>query len=131
MLLFIPPLLDAVNGYMKSEGACSVVMVVDGDTVKLDCEDGDYKSARILGYDAPEKNAQCIAEYIKANRAAWALRWAMWFADKIEIQKTKLDKYGRDLVILSVDGRDVASHMIASDLARSYQGGKRQGWCGH
>ncbi len=127
--LFIPPLMDTVNGYMKSEGACSVVMVVDGDTVKLECEGDAYKNARILGYDTPEKNAQCITEYIKATRATWALRWALWSADKIQVQKKRIDKYGRELIVLAVDGKDVAAQMISGGFARPYQGGKRQSWC--
>jgi len=128
-VLFLPPLVDAANGYAKTKGACSVVMVVDGDTVKLDCPEDSFKNVRIMGYDTPEKNAHCIAEYIKANHAAWSLRWALWMADEITIHKNRRDKYGRDLIVLHVDGKDVAPQMIAGGLARPYQGGKRQGWC--
>ncbi len=105
-------------------------MLIDGDTVKLQCEEGGSKNARILGYDTPEKNAQCITEYVNANRATWSLRWALWTSDIIEVSSNKRDKYGRDLIVLMVDGKDVADHMISSGLARAYYGGKRQGWCG-
>ena len=53
----------------------------------------------------------------------------MWSADEIEISKVKFDKYGRDLIVLSIDGKDVASEMIARGIARPYHGGKRQSWC--
>ena len=130
LLLFIPPIIDAGNGFWKTKGDCSVVMLIDGDTVKLQCEEGGSKNARILGYDTPEKNAQCITEYVNANRATWPLRWALWTSDIIEVSSNKRDKYGRDLIVLMADGKDVADHMISSGLARAYYGGKRQGWCG-
>ncbi len=114
---------------MKAKGSCNVIAIIDGDTVKLQCDYGAYKNARILGYDTPEKNAQCITEYIKANRATWALRWALWSADTIEITSNTRDKYGRDLIILKADGKDISDYMISTRLARPYKGGKRHGWC--
>ena len=39
------------------------------------------------------------------------------------------DRYGRELRNVQVDGQDVGETMLAAGLARSYAGGKKQGWC--
>jgi endonuclease YncB( thermonuclease family) len=39
------------------------------------------------------------------------------------------DQYGRELRQVFVNGVDVAQTMIGAALARSYGGGKKQGWC--
>jgi endonuclease YncB( thermonuclease family) len=40
-----------------------------------------------------------------------------------------VDRYGRELRQVFVNGVDVAGVMISAGLARSYDGGKKQGWC--
>jgi len=128
-LLFVPPIVDVVNGAMKAKSSCSVSLVMDGDTVKIDCPDSGITSARIIGYDTPEKNARCIGELIKATRATWALRMMLWQAKTIEIRLDGKDRYGRFLTVLRVNGKDVAPYMINTRLARSYNGGRRGSWC--
>lgn len=41
-----------------------------------------------------------------------------------------LDRYGRDLGWVQIGGRDVSDYMLASPLARPYQGRKHPDWCG-
>ena len=128
-LLFVPPIVDVVNGAVKAQSSCSVSLVMDGDTMKIDCPDNGITSARIIGYDTPEKNARCIGEFIKATRATWALRMMLWQARTIEIRLNGKDHYGRFLTVLHVNGKDVAPRMINTGLARSYSGGRRGSWC--
>ena len=45
------------------------------------------------------------------------------------IESGRLDKYGRTLAVLTVNGQDVAATMIGEGLARPYHGERRQGWC--
>ena len=45
------------------------------------------------------------------------------------VESGKLDRYGRTLAVLTVNGQDVAAIMIGEGLARSYHGERRQGWC--
>ena len=46
-------------------------------------------------------------------------------------QRWRLDKYGRVLARLEVDGEDVATLLIAEGHARPYDGrSRRAGWCG-
>lgn len=128
-LVFVPPVVDVVNGAVKAKSSCSVWLVMDGDTVKIDCPDNGISNARIMGYDTPEKNARCIAEFFKATRATWALRLMLWQARTHEIRLDGTDRYNRFLAVLRVNGKDVAPMMIATDLARPYNGGRRKSWC--
>lgn len=121
--------MDVVNGSMKAKSRCSIAMVMDGDTVKIDCPDSGINTARIMGYDAAEKNARCISEFIKATRATWALRLMLWRARTIEISLNGKDRYDRFLILLRVNGKDVAHAIIDTGLARIYSGGRRGSWC--
>jgi micrococcal nuclease len=47
----------------------------------------------------------------------------------VTVSGTKIDKYGRAVREVRINGRDVGEAMIAAGLARSYAGEKRQGWC--
>ena len=49
---------------------------------------------------------------------------------KVAIYRHGRDKYRRELVQITVAGRDVAEVMIAEGLAVAYAGGKRRSWCG-
>lgn len=44
------------------------------------------------------------------------------------IESGKLDKHGRTLATLTVNGRDVGETLIREGLARAYHGGKRLPW---
>ncbi|MBL4750824.1 MAG: thermonuclease family protein [Amylibacter sp.] len=129
LLLLIPPVIDALNGAVKSKSRCDVALVMDGDTIKISCPGYELTSGRILGYDSPEKNARCIPEYILAIRATWGLRTLLWQARTVEIRQNGKDRYQRDLIELRVNGKDVKAAMIRKGLARAYNGGRRGSWC--
>ena len=46
------------------------------------------------------------------------------------IESGKIDRYGRTLAHLTVNGRDIGGVLIGEGLARPYDGRQRQGWCG-
>jgi endonuclease YncB( thermonuclease family) len=129
VFLSVPPIVDVVNGSIKGIGLCSIALVMDGDSVKIDCPDSDIRNARIMGYDTPEKNARCIGEFFKATRATWALRIMLWRARNVEIKIDGKDKYGRALIHLLVNGNDVTPEMVRTGVARIYNGGRRGSWC--
>ncbi len=129
LALVLPPVIDGVNGAAKSKSRCHITRVIDGDTVKIECPDSGTTSGRILGYDAPEKNARCVSEFVQATRATWVLRWGLWQARTIEIRRNGKDRYDRDLILLRVNGSNVAAAMIGKGLARAYGGGRRGSWC--
>ena len=133
-LFLVPTIADLANATMKTvsstEGSCRILRVVDGDTVTLICPEDGMQSARLLGFDTPEKYApRCLAEFIAAEQASWALRTMIQKADRITLSQEGRDQYGRALVRLTLDGQDVATRMVRAGHARTYGGGLRGTWC--
>ena len=114
-----------------------VVRVIDGDTVAVDAS-ADMPpelanlSVRLGGIDTPEKGrrAKCAAER-QAGQAATAFTMAaIEDARQVLVRDPKWGKYGgRVLADLILDGRSLASDLIAAGHARPYDGGRRAGWC--
>lgn len=102
------------------------VRVIDGDTIDVAGE-----RVRILNIDTPERGsrARCEAERVKAERASRALRSRVEAARRIDLERDGLDRYGRTLAIVRLDGVDVGEELIAGGLAVRWGGG-RPDWCG-
>jgi endonuclease YncB( thermonuclease family) len=133
-LLILPGIADLVNATMKPvagvDGNCRILRVVDGDTVTLMCPEEGMESARLLGFDTPEKySPKCLDEFLAAERASWALRTLIQKADRLTVTREGRDQYGRALVRLELDGVDVARLMVRAGHARTYGGGLRGSWC--
>lgn len=133
-LILVPTIADLINAATKTadspQGDCRIIRVIDGDTLSLICPEDGMQSARILGFDTPEKYApKCFSEFVAAERASWALRTMIQKADRISLTQDGTDQYGRALVRLELDGVDVARSMIRAGHARQYGGGLRGGWC--
>lgn len=133
-LVVVPSLADLTNAVLKTvqsaEGPCRILRVIDGDTVTLMCPGDGMQSARLSGFDTPEKYApKCVAELVAAEKATWALRTLIQKADRIELMRDGTDQWGRALVRLTLDGQDVARRMVKTGHARTYGGGLRGSWC--
>ncbi|MBA3910992.1 MAG: hypothetical protein C0524_14245 [Rhodobacter sp.] len=133
-LILLPLAADLVNAALRpvagDGGTCRILRVIDGDTVTLMCPEEGMQSARLLGFDTPEKYApKCLAELIAAERASWALRTLIQKAERLKVTFEGTDQYGRALVRLELDGQNVASRMVRTGLARTYGGGPRGSWC--
>jgi endonuclease YncB( thermonuclease family) len=100
----------------------------DGDTVELICGQ-TVTTARLVGLDAPELEARCPAERTAAEAAKRALASLLRRATRVEVDIEGHDKYGRDLIRLTLDGADAADTLIAKGHARPYDGGPREAWC--
>ncbi|MEM7190400.1 MAG: thermonuclease family protein [Pseudomonadota bacterium] len=125
-----PSTTDFINGYVTTTLGCRVIGVIDGDTVVMHCIGEGRSRGRIVGYDTPELfSPQCITESWYAFRAKWYLRWKLWSGETIAAIATGQDRYGRDLVRISIDGIYLQKTMVNSGLARSYAGGRRYSWC--
>ncbi len=130
----VPTLADLANAALKpaasETGTCRILRVIDGDTVNLMCPEEGLESARLLGFDTPEKfSPACVGEFIAAERASWALRTLIQKADRLTITREGRDRFGRALVRLELDGQDVARSLIRAGHARTYGGGPRGSWC--
>ncbi len=103
-----------------------LLSVVDGDTVRL-----AGATIRLTGFDAPETyRAQCDAELVQGEAATARLRQLINRATAAELAYlSRHDVYGRDLVRLTLDGRNVADTMVGDGFARRYGGGQRRPWC--
>jgi len=116
-----PPERDAVLG-------CALTYVYDGDTVALTCA-GEDQTARLKGIDTPEtKSPRCDAEKAHGDLATLRLR-ALVEEGKIDLDAFGHDKYGRTLVHVLVDGKNVNDTLVDEGLAVTYTGGKRINWC--
>lgn len=98
--------------------------VVDGDTLKIDGE-----RHRIIGFNTPEMNGKCAYE----KRLA---RQAKAYVESLDLAITytgRSDRYGRPLIHVFVDGRNLADIMIEKGFAERYvcdpRCPKRRSWC--
>lgn len=76
-----------------------------------------------------------MSELAMAVQAKWRLRKVLLQADRIGSRQLGMDRYGRVLTALLVDGESLGDRMMASGLARRYlarryDGGQRGSWCG-
>lgn len=103
--------------------------VVDGDTVDDPSTGIRYRLANI---DCPETDdrAKCHRERMRGEQAKGAAEMLVSTAAKIEVRPTgKIDRYGRTVAYLHLDGRDFGKLMIERGFAIAWAG-KRQNWCG-
>lgn len=88
--------------------AQTVTKVLDGDTIIV-----ENLTVRILKIDSPEKNQT----YGKESKA-YLSRLILF--KKVKVVYSKLDKYGRTLADVYINGRSVAEIMIESGNAWHY-----------
>jgi micrococcal nuclease len=115
-----------LSSWQCSASARELVVVVDGDTFWL----GDEK-VRLSNIDAPETyQAKCDAERELGQRAKARLTALLAAADGAPglIREHRLDRYGRTLARVVVNGRDVGSTLVDEGLARPWLG-HREPWC--
>ena len=117
--------INVVRGHAEeAASAAGKIYAIDGDTFGI-----GVQRIRILGMDAPETHPpRCIRE-AQLGLAATAKLKELLSSGTVTMSGSGHDQYGRELRQVFVNGQDVADAMIGSGLARSYNGGKKQGWC--
>jgi endonuclease YncB( thermonuclease family) len=125
------PMVDDLRSDMRvMRRDCSVVRVIDGDTVDLSCPGRGTERARITGYDAPELYSPgCEAERQAAEQARRVLETWVRNAYPLEVAYTGRDQYDRALVDMRLGGSRVAAAMVEAGHGRRYFGALRGGWC--
>ncbi len=104
------------------------IRVIDGDTIEDMRDDITY---RLVNIDTPEtgSRARCAAERALGDRATEAARALFADARRLELRPTgRLDRYGRTIAFVLIDGRDMGETLIADGLARPWRG-RREPWC--
>ena len=71
----------------------------------------------------PSKH-QCDAELALGKRATERVKELLASGEVRVIESGKIDRYGRTLAHLTVNGRDVGGVLIGEGLARPYNGGR-------
>jgi endonuclease YncB( thermonuclease family) len=111
-----------------------LISVIDGDTLRarayvwLGIE--ITVDIRIRGIDAPEMRGKCPNEKVMATMATDHLRQSV-SSPVLRLNNIGEDKYfGRVVAdVANAEGTDLAAAMLASGLARPYDGGGRGDWC--
>jgi micrococcal nuclease len=104
------------------------IRVIDGDTLEDMREDVTY---RVVNIDTPETGprARCDAERNLGNRATEMVRALVSGASQMEMRETgRIDRYGRTIAFVLIDGRDLGETLIAEGVARPWRG-RREPWC--
>ena len=107
----------------------SIKSVYDGDTFRayLPNEPKDLP-IRIRGVDTPEIKGKCKLEKDAAIRARDFTRQQLKNAKQIRLYNVGFDKYHRVLATVVIDGKNLATLLIRSELGRLWRG-KRENWC--
>jgi endonuclease YncB( thermonuclease family) len=117
------PLPANAAGFSICKGGHRVTCVVDGDTFWIEGE-----KVRVDGYDSPEMGEpKCARPAAGAVEARDALA-ELLNSGTVELARTGVDRYGRTLARVLVDGQDITKAMIGAGHGRRYQRGQ-QPWC--
>ena len=120
--------LASTEAPRPARAAAERIRVIDGDTMEDMREDITY---RVVNIDTPEtgSRARCTAERSLGNRATEAARTLVAQAQRLEVRATgRIDRYGRTIAFVLIDGRDMGETLIAEGLARPWRG-RREPWC--
>lgn len=105
--------------------ASRALYAVDGDTVKLGTQ-----SLRLVNIDAPEvSRPECPEEAARGRAATDRLRALLEQGQVAILPNGRLDRYGRPLVRLTVDGRDAGDLLITEGLAKPWPVKGDPAWC--
>jgi endonuclease YncB( thermonuclease family) len=112
-----------------------VTRVIDGDTVQVEAQtwlnQSIITSVRINGIDTPELRGKCDDERQKARQARALVESLVPVGSKVTLHHVAAGKYVNRVVadIYDQQGQPIADVLLASQLARPYDGGRRQPWC--
>ena len=111
-----------------------VVSVYDADTIRVSLKDwpvylGDDIGIRVRGIDTPEIRGKCEREKTDARTARDYVKQRLSESNTISLHNIEPGKYFRLVADVQLDGTSLAQELINQGLARSYDGGHRQGWC--
>ncbi|MFM9975718.1 MAG: thermonuclease family protein, partial [Beijerinckiaceae bacterium] len=119
---------------LKPRIPVEVIRIIDGDTVEVRAhiwlDQHVTTKVRIRSIDAPERKARCPLEAQMAEISRDRLVTLMGTGPAF-LTDLGQDKYGGRVLgsLLTSRGEDVGAILVASGHARTYSGGRRQGWC--
>ncbi|MBN8631861.1 MAG: thermonuclease family protein [Rhodobacterales bacterium] len=129
--LAVAACVEAPAPQAAADPECRVTEVLDGDTFAMSCKGGPAENMRLIGIDAPEvAGALCPAERGKGQEGRRRLQALVAAGPVTAVQYGSTTSDGRRQVRLEVDGQDVSQAMLASGLAKPFNGKDYPDWCG-
>ena len=121
------------NGYGNIT-ISKITSIYDADTFRVNINGyppiaGENVPIRVKGVDAPEIRGKCESEKIAAQKAKQFTEQILRSAKLLELRNIERGKYFRILADVYADGKNLAAKLIEEGHARTYDGGKRLGWC--
>jgi micrococcal nuclease len=109
-----------------------IVSVYDGDTFRVHIPEYpelfQNMPVRIAGMDTPEIRGTTGCLQDKAQKAKAYLAKRLKQATTIELANPSIEKYGRILATVLIDGKNIATEMINAGLAVQYDGKAKPVW---
>ncbi len=110
--VFPPAVATSTVATETAPGACSVVRVIDGDTVRARCADSPEEPVRLVGVDAPEVARQGNPAECGGDSATVALRAALAGGSiflSADPEQPDRDRYGRLLRFVATSSAPATS----------------------
>lgn len=104
-----------------------IVRVYDGDTVTATGQGGEFK-IRLVGIDAPETSKAKRDPGQPFSIQSKKLLAKLTFKKDVQLTSFGVDRYGRVLGLIAIDGRNVNLEMVAQGLAEVYRGRPPKGF---
>ncbi len=92
----------------------AVIGVTDGDTIKVLTTEKMQLKIRLYGIDAPERR-QPYGDAAKRHLSG------LVFGQNVSLRITDIDRYGRTVAVVMLDGRDINLEMIRAGMAWCYR----------
>ncbi len=132
LIVALVPVAAAAAEIIPGPINARVVSVYDGDTMTVDAEPWPgltaRTSVRLAGVDTPEIRGKCQREKDLAVRARDFVRATV--GAMVRLTDVRPGKYaGRVIADVWINEQKLSDLLIAENLGRPYDGGRREGWC--
>ena len=101
-----------------------LIRIIDGDTIDVMLDLGFFvwvkKRIRLYGIDTPETRTRDLEEKQRGNAATFRLAELISHPTKFTISSHGLDKYGRCLGTIFVEGENINELLVSEGFAKVY-----------
>ena len=98
-----------------------VTRVHDGDTLKVRGDSGEF-TIRLVGIDAPEKSKKKREPGQPFSQKATEYLAGLVLNQSVDVKECGVDRYGRILGIVVLEGTDINQEMLKMGFAEAYRG---------
>jgi endonuclease YncB( thermonuclease family) len=98
-----------------------VTRVHDGDTLKVRGDSGEF-TIRLVGVDAPENSRKKLEPGQPFSQKATEYLAGLVLNQSVDVKECGVDRYGRILGIVVLEGTDINQEMLKMGLAEVYRG---------